>query len=87
MYGRMPPRGRAAVDLAGHLALAGPFLFVSLPAAWSFAMTAWVRGEGSRNDGLNDLWLVKSTLPLGLALLALVLVIEMVRLVRILARR
>lgn len=87
LYGRMPPRGRAAVDLAGHAALAGPFLFVSLPAAWSFAMTAWVRGEGSRNDGLNDLWLVKATLPLGLALLALALVVETVRLLRDLTGR
>jgi len=87
LYARMPPRGRAAVDLLGHLALAGPFLFVSLPAAWAFMMTAWTRGEGSRNDGLNDLWLVKATLPVGLGLLALALLVETVRLLRLSARR
>lgn len=87
LYGRMPPRGRAAVDLAGHLALAGPFLLVSLPAAWSFMLTSWARGEGSRNDGLDDLFLVKATLPLGLALLALALLVETVRLVHLSAGR
>ena len=45
-------------------------------------MRAWSSGEGSRNGGLNDLWLIKATLPIGIALLALAALYETVRLIR-----
>jgi TRAP-type mannitol/chloroaromatic compound transport system permease small subunit len=43
---------------------------------------AWTSDEAARNGGLNDLWLIKAVLPLGLALLALAVVIETLRLLR-----
>lgn len=83
---RLPPRGKAAVDLVGNLLFALPFLWFALPAAWGFAARSWGMDEGSANGGLVDLWLVKGVLPLGLALLAGAVAWECVRLVRVLAR-
>lgn len=79
---RLQPAGRARVDLCGNLLFAFPFLVMILPAAVDFALRALTSGEGSRNGGLNDLWLVKSVLPLGLALLGLAILIESLRLLR-----
>lgn len=84
---RLPPRGRAAIDLAGNAVFAAPFLWFALPASWSFAAQAWRIDEGSANGGLVDLWLVKGVLPLGLALLAGAISWECVRLARTLAGR
>ena len=84
---RLPPRGQAVVDLIGNLVFAAPFLTLIVPAAWAFARRAWTLDEGSASGGLNDLWLVKSLLPLGLALLAVAIALETVRLARGLARR
>lgn len=71
---------KARINLIGNLLFAVPFFVLVLPAAWSFMIRAWTSDEGSRNGGLNDLWLIKSFIPLGLGLLALALVIETIRL-------
>lgn len=76
LYARHSDRRKAMVELAGHLLFTAPFLFLCLPAAWSFMMSAYASGQGSRNDGLNALFLIKSTLPLGLGLLAIMLVFD-----------
>ena len=82
LYRRVTDRARARVDLIGNIVFAAPFLALSLPAAWTFLMRAWTSDEASRNNGLNDLWLIKSVLPAGLALLALAVLIETLRLLR-----
>jgi len=82
LYHTRPRRWRAWVDFAGNLIFALPFFVLMLPAAWTFARRAWLSDEGSRNDGLNDLWLIKAVLPLGLALMALAVLIETLRLSR-----
>lgn len=87
IHARLPPRGRALMDLLGNLIFAAPFLVLILPAAWGFADRAWSIDEGSPNGGLVDLWLVKGLLPLGLGLLALAVALETVRLIRVLLRR
>lgn len=87
LYSRMAPRQKTAVDLVGHVLFAAPFLLLAAPAAWDFAARALASGEGSRNGGLNDLWLIKSALPLGLALLGAAVLWEAARLLRELARR
>lgn len=79
-------RTKALIDLLGHLLFTATFLFLSIPASWSFLQRAWSSDQGSINDGLGDLWFIKSVLPLGLTLLALVLVVDSIRLIRTLRR-
>lgn len=87
LYKTAPPRAQAAIDLVGHLVFAAPFLVLAIPAAWSFMMSAYRSGQGSTNDGLNDLFLVKALLPLGLALLTIVMALDILKLSRRLLRR
>ena len=82
LYQRQSLRGQARTNLAGNLLFAAPFFALALPAAWDFARRAWTSDEGSRNGGLNDLWLIKAVLPLGLGLLALAVFVETLRLLR-----
>ena len=81
LYSGQPERQKRRIDLAGNILFAVPFFLLMIPAAWSFMERAWTSGEGSRNGGLNDLWLIKSILPLGISLLALAVLIETLRLV------
>jgi|GEM_PF-1214204 len=81
-YNKWPSHWRARVDVIGNLIFALPFFVLILPAAFSFMKRAWLSSEGSRNGGLNELWLVKAVLPLGIALLALAVLIETIRLMR-----
>lgn len=82
LYNSLSSRWKARIDLAGNLLFAAPFFFLMIPAAVNFMQRAWTSGEGSRNGGLNDLWLIKSVLPLGLLLLALAVLVETVRKMR-----
>jgi len=82
IYQRFSSNGRRVVDLIGNLAFALPFLLLAIPAAWSFFLRAWSSDEGSANGGLNDLWLIKGMIPLGLALLAIAIVRECLRLLK-----
>ncbi len=82
IYNKFSDRTKARVNFAGNLLFAAPFFFLMLPAAWNFMMRAWSSDEGSASGGLNDLWLIKAVLPLGLGLLALAILIETVRLLR-----
>lgn len=79
-YATRTQRGRTIIDLLGHVVFTAPFLFLSIPASWSFVKRAWSSDQGSINDGLHDLWLIKSVLPIGLSLLALVLIIDSIAL-------
>nr|WP_323781411.1 TRAP transporter small permease subunit [Amylibacter sp.] len=82
LYQNRTPRTQARINLLGNLLFAGPFFALVLPASWDFMLRAWTSDEGSRNGGLNDLWLIKAVLPLGLALFALAVLVEILRLVR-----
>ncbi|UWQ15389.1 TRAP transporter small permease subunit [Aliiroseovarius sp. M344] len=82
LYQTRCARAQARIDLLGNLIFAVPFFALGLPAAWDFARRAWSSGEGSRNGGLNDLWLIKAILPFGLGLLAIAVLIETLRLIR-----
>lgn len=85
-YGKRTQRQQAWIDGIGTLVLTAPFLALCLPASVKFVERAWVTDQGSTNDGLNDLWLIKTVMPLGLGLLALVVVLDMIRIVRRLAQ-
>ncbi|MEO9897661.1 MAG: TRAP transporter small permease subunit [Paracoccaceae bacterium] len=82
IYQNRTDTSKARINLLGNVLFAAPFLALALPAAWDFAQRAWTSDEGSRNGGLNDLWLIKAVLPLGLTLLALAIVFETFRLIR-----
>ena len=86
-YGTRTGRQKAWIDGAGHIFLTAPFLVLCLPATLKFVERAWTTDQGSTNDGLNDLWLVKAVLPMGLGLLAIVLIIDMVRIFRLASNR
>ena len=75
-------RWQARLNLVGNLIFAAPFFALILPASWDFMVRAWTSDEGSRNGGINDLWLIKAVLPLGLGLLALAVLVETIRLCR-----
>lgn len=77
LYATLTERQKAVVEITGHVFLTAPFLFLCTPAAWSFMMSAYTSGQGSRNDGLNDLFLVKAILPIGLGLLLVVLLVDL----------
>lgn len=77
LYAKLTKRHKAMVEIVGHIFLTAPFLFLCTPAAWSFMMSAYTSGQGSRNDGLNDLFLVKAVLPFGLGLLLVVLLFDL----------
>lgn len=81
-YQRQSARWQARLNLLGNTVFAAPFFAMAIQASWSFTARAWKADEGSRNAGLNDLWLIKSVLPLGLSVLALAVLIETVRLLR-----
>jgi TRAP-type mannitol/chloroaromatic compound transport system permease small subunit len=87
LYDRYPPRGRMALNLAGNVIFAAPFLVMAIPGALRFWQRSWRSGEGSANGGLNDLWLIKLVLPLGLSLLVVAALWESLRLIRGLLRR
>ncbi|MFD0858629.1 TRAP transporter small permease subunit [Roseovarius aquimarinus] len=86
LYDRYPPRARHALDLGGNIVFAAPFFVMAIPGAFDFWHRSWRSGEGSASGGLNDLWLIKAVLPLGLGLVALAALIESVRLMRALVR-
>ncbi|QYX58418.1 TRAP transporter small permease subunit [Roseovarius sp. SCSIO 43702] len=82
LYQARSPRWQARTDLIGHALFAVPFFALMVPASSAFMLRAWSSDEGGRNGGLDDLWLVKSLLPLGLALLAAAILVETWRLLR-----
>ncbi len=82
LYQARHPRTRGRINLCGNLLFAAPFLALALPAAWNFTARAWRADEGSSNGGLVDLWLIKGMLPLGLTLLAVAVLVESWRLLR-----
>ena len=86
-YTKQSNRVRLTIDLLGNLVFALPFLWLMIPASVDFARRAWRSGEGSRNNGLEDLWIIKSILPFGLSLLALAVVVESIIKIRRVAKR
>ncbi len=82
IYDKFASKTKARVNLIGNLLFAGPFFALVLPAAWNFMLRAWTSDEGSNSGGLNDLWLIKAFIPIGLGLLALAILVETVRLLR-----
>jgi len=71
IYDKFATKTKARINLIGNVLFAAPFFALVLPAAWNFMLRAWTSDERSNSGGLNDLWLVKAFIPIGLGLLAL----------------
>jgi TRAP-type mannitol/chloroaromatic compound transport system permease small subunit len=62
-YARMTARNQARVEIFGTLVFMMPFLWVMFDKAWPFFVTSFVGREGSQQpDGIQNVWLLKSTL-------------------------
>jgi TRAP-type mannitol/chloroaromatic compound transport system permease small subunit len=71
-YTNASPRTRAAIDLAGSLALLMPFMLAVIWFAWPYTLRSWAILEGSREaGGLPLVFLLKSAILLFAAQLLL----------------
>jgi TRAP-type mannitol/chloroaromatic compound transport system permease small subunit len=82
VWQRLTLPSRHRIELIGHVLFTAPFLAMSLPAAWRFTQRSFVSAESTSHGGLTDLFVVKATLPIGLGLLAVVLLADTWRLLR-----
>lgn len=71
-YRSASPRRKALVDLAGTYLLLFPFCFVALWAAGPYVANSWAVQEGSmEQSGIKGVYLLKTLIPIYLALLLL----------------
>lgn len=68
LYRSFPRRRKMAIDLAGHLVLLIPFLIVVIDRSIPALELTFRSGAGSDYGGLQDRYLVKAVLPIGLGL-------------------
>jgi len=87
VYGRLPAKARAWIDLLGLLFFLLPFTLLVAYLAWPFFVDSWTQQEMSSNDGGLIRWPVKLAIPLGFALLSLQGVSEVIKRAAFLAGR
>lgn len=87
LTGRLSPRARAVIDIAGGLFFLLPFTALVLWHAWPFFWASFVSGEHSSSPGGLILWPGKLLIPLGFALLWLQGLAEVLRRIAFLAGR
>jgi TRAP-type mannitol/chloroaromatic compound transport system permease small subunit len=80
------PRTRVIVELLGDCLLLLPFTLFMLHFSWRFTGTAFLTAERSTTGGLEDRYLVKGLMPLGFALLTLVVLVKIAQHAAALAR-
>ncbi len=83
-YGRLSPRGRAWIDLAGTVLFLVPFCVFMLAASWPSVAASWRVREGSPDPGGLARWPIKAVVLLAFALLLLQGIAEAVKRVRVL---
>ena len=63
-HAKAPPRGRAAIDVFGHLALLVPSMLALLWWSWPSVRNAWAIYEGPISvGGIPAVFLLKSLIP------------------------
>jgi TRAP-type mannitol/chloroaromatic compound transport system permease small subunit len=77
--GRWSARTRVIIELIGDTLLLLPFTLFMLHFSWRFTGTAFRTAERSTTGGLEDRYLVKGMMPLGFALLAIVVVVKIIQ--------
>lgn len=79
-YSRMGLRGRALVDLAGHLLALLPVAIVMILYSRSYVASAWRVGEGSAEvGGIPGVFLLKTLIPVCAVMLILQSIAEIAR--------
>lgn len=72
LYRRMSARNRALVDLVGTLLFLLPVCAFIIWVAWDYVLQAWrIRETSQEAGGLAYVYLLKTLIPVGTALLAL----------------
>jgi TRAP-type mannitol/chloroaromatic compound transport system permease small subunit len=80
VYGRLGPRGRAVVDLCGHLVLLVPTAIIIILYSRTYVGNAWRILEGSGEvGGIPAVFLLKTLIPTMAGLLLLQSVAEILR--------
>lgn len=88
IYSRLSPKGRALIDLLGHLLLMLPFTLWLTWGLWDFFADAWRFGERSGHSAWNPVvWPFRLVLVAGFVLLALQLLSEIVKALCVLTGR
>lgn len=78
-YGRLSERGRAWIDLAGHILLLIPFSAFVIRVAWPDVVNSWAILETSPDPGGLPRYPIKAVLPVAFVLLLLQSVAEAIR--------
>jgi TRAP-type mannitol/chloroaromatic compound transport system permease small subunit len=71
LYGRLTPRARAGIDLAGHLLFLLPMAALIAWLGWTGFQSAYTLGEMSSDAGGLPRWPIRLAIPLGFLLLGL----------------
>lgn len=87
LSGRLPPRGRAVIDILGAIFFLLPFAVLIVVLSWQFFWNAFVSGEMSSNAGGLIRWPVYLIVPVGFTLLGLQAVSETIKRIAFLAGR
>ncbi len=70
-YGRLSPRGKAWINIAGTLAFLLPFCIAMVVVSWPAVRNSWVIFEGSPDPGGLPRYPIKTVIPVAFVLLAL----------------
>lgn len=76
------------IDLVGHIFLLLPFVIACLYYGWEFFQSSWIANERSDAPlGLPWRWLIKSVIPISMAMLGAATISKIVRAISIIRSR
>jgi TRAP-type mannitol/chloroaromatic compound transport system permease small subunit len=87
LYGRLAPRTRAWIDIAGSLVFLLPFCLLLVWLSWPGVVESYLRREISPDAGGLLRWPVRLLIPLGFSLLGLQGLSEIIKRIAFLAGR
>lgn len=79
IYAGLSRKAKKWIDSIGDLFLMLPFAAVMCWLSIGFMMRSYNSGEGSDYGGMLDRWMIKSMIPIGFAILCLVILARVVR--------
>ncbi len=79
VYSGLSRRGKRWIDSLGDVFLMMPFAAVMCWLSYGFMMRSYNSGEGSDYGGMLDRYLIKSAIPIGFAIMFLVILARVIR--------
>lgn len=79
IYSGLSQKAKKWIDSIGDLFLMLPFAVVMCWLSFGFMMRSYNSGEGSDYGGMLDRWMIKSMIPIGFAVLCLVILARVIR--------